>query len=104
MGGDGEGGVEAGDPRGGGFGLRAADVERGEDRLALEVGGLDRVVVDEGERAHAGRREILQRRGANAAAADEHDMGLAERHLTRAADLWQDDVAGEAVQAFGGEH
>jgi hypothetical protein len=46
---------------------------------------------------------VLQRGAADAAAADQHDMGFRQRDLTRAAHFGQDDMAGEAVEAIGGQ-
>lgn len=83
-------------PAGGGLRFGLADVGLGEDGLALEVAGLDNVVVDQGELANAGCGQILDGRAADTAAADEDDMGLADRDLACAADLRKDDVAGEA--------
>ncbi len=56
---DGDGGVEEGDLAAGGFGFGegVAGVGFVEENLALEVGGLDEVTVNEGEGADAGASE-----------------------------------------------
>ena len=55
------------------FDLGPADVLRRVDHLALQVGQRNGVVVDDAERADAGRGEILQQRRAEAAGADDEN-------------------------------
>ena len=55
-------GVLPGDEVARGLDLRAADVRVAVDHLSLEVRALDDVVVDDAERADAGRREVLDGR------------------------------------------
>ena len=96
-----DGGIEALEPGERRFRLGPADVGGGEGRLALEVGLVDRVAVDQRQPPDPGARQVLQRRAADPATADQNDMRLGERDLAGAADLGQDDMAGETVQAFG---
>ena len=51
--------------------LESADVRRVVNHLPLKVGERHDVVVDDAERADAGRREILQKRRAEPARADD---------------------------------
>ena len=69
--------------------------------VPAQVGGIDAVVVDQHERADARAGEILQRRRADPAEADEHHLGPRQRRLPGAADLGQHDMAGETVEAVG---
>ena len=67
------------------------------ERLAMEVGLLDRVVIDDGEAADAGAGQILQHRTAEAAGADDQDRRGSEPRLAGGADFGQHDLAGVAV-------
>jgi hypothetical protein len=77
---DGDAGVELGDVAAGrlGLGQRFEGVGLVKEDLALEVGGLDEVAVDEGEGTNAGAGE--QRCGgcAHGSAADDRNMGGGE--------------------------
>ena len=84
--------------------LGRADLIGAVERLALEIGERDRVVVDHADPADPGRREILDRRRADAAGADQQDMAGEQPHLPRAAHFAQHDVAGIAFKFFGIEH
>ena len=56
---DGDAGVELGDVAASGFGLGEAVAGVGlvEEDLPLEVGGFDKIAVDEGKRTNAGARK-----------------------------------------------
>ena len=71
--------------------------------LALQVGELDPVVVDHAERADARGGEVEQERRAEAAGADQQDLGLEQARLADAADLRQHDVPGVAQHLLLGE-
>ena len=73
------------------------------DDLALQVGDVDLVVVDQAQRADAGRRQIHQHRRAQPAGPDHQDTRLQQFDLPFLADLVHDDVAGVTVQAFLGD-
>src|SRR5207248_6760920 len=78
-------GIEAREPLASGLRLRLCDDPAVEEHLALKVGELDPVAVEESERAAAGRREIQRRRGSQPAGADhEHARGFElDRKSTR---------------------
>ena len=76
-----------------GLGLRVAEALGRVDDLALQVRLVDGVVVDDPERADAGGREVERRGRAEAAGADEEDLGVEERELARLADLRDQEVA-----------
>ena len=57
-------------------GLRLADPLGVVDHLALQVGGVDDVVVDEAERADPGRGQVERGRGAEPAGADQQHLGV----------------------------
>ena len=71
--------------------------------LPVQVGELDPVVVDDAERADAGRREIQRERRAEAAGADQQHPGLEQLGLADPADLRQHDVPGVAEHLLFGE-
>ena len=73
------------------------------DDLALQVGCVDDVEVDEAEGADSGGGEIEGERGAEAAGADAEDLRGFELLLAFHADLGQDEVAGVAGDLFVGE-
>ena len=81
--------------------LRRAELGRGVQHLALQVREADAVVVDDPERADAGRRQVEQRRAAEAARADHQHARGAQPLLPGAADLVQHDVAGVALELLG---
>ena len=96
-------GVERLDRLAGGAGLRTADRGGLVDDLALEVRGVDHVVVDEADRADAGRREVERGRRAESAGAEQQHLGVQQLHLALDADLGQQGVARVAVALLGGE-
>jgi hypothetical protein len=61
--------------------------------LALQVGEVDLVGVDEREAPDAGRREIERRRAAEAAGADDQRVRRAQLLLPLDADLGEQDMA-----------
>jgi hypothetical protein len=70
--------AQAGD---GGLNLGPADVGGGVQDLALEIGDLHDVGIDEAQQADAGGGEIEERGGTEAAAADDQDAAGAELFL-----------------------
>jgi len=99
VGGDGDAGVDAGEVAASGFGLGegVAGVVFVEEDLALEVGGLDEVTVDESEAADAGAGEEAGGGGAGSSDADDSCVSLLEAALTLGADAVEEDLAGVAV-------
>src|SRR6185437_7969704 len=71
--------------------------------LALQVGGVDDVVVDDAEPADAGRGEVEARGAAEAAGADQEDARLEELQLAFDADLRDQEVAAVARALLGVE-
>ena len=67
------------------------------DDLALQVGDVDDVEVDDADGAHAGRREVEHRRRAEAAGADEEHAGVQQPGLAVRADLRDEQVARVAL-------
>ena len=66
------------------------------DDLALQVGQRHVIVIDDAERADAGGGEIKQHRAAEAAGADDQDLGRLEPGLAGPAHiLEQGRIAGE---------
>ena len=81
--------------------LRDADALGVVDHLALQVGEVDDVVVDDPERADAGRREVERRRRAEAAGAEQQHLGVEQLLLALDADLVEQQVARVAVALLG---
>ena len=77
--------------------LGAAEIGGAVGDLALQVGQLDPVVVDEADMADAGGGEIEQEWAAEAAGADHQHPRRAQLRLADAADLAEQDVPGVAV-------
>ncbi len=98
MGVDVDGGVEEGDVAAGGFGFGegVAGVGFVEEHLALEVGGLDEVAVDEGEGADAGAGEEGGGGGSGGADADDGDVGAGEELLAGVADAGRRGFGGSS--------
>ena len=93
---DGNGGVEKGDLAASGLGFRErfAGVGLVEEDLALEVGGLYEVAVDEGEGTDAGAGEEGSRCCSGGSAADDGDVGGGEEALAGGSDAGEEDLAG----------
>ena len=72
-------------------------------QLALEVGRVDHIEVDDADLADAGRGEVHGRGRAEAAGAQEQDAGVEELALAGAADLGEDQVPGVPGDLVGGE-
>ena len=66
--------------------------------LALQVGQVDRVVIDDGERPDARSRKVGQGCRAQAARADDKRMCFQQTRLPFDADLVEQDMAGVAQQ------
>ena len=81
--------------------LRDADAVGGVDDLALEVREVDHVVVDDAERADAGRREVERGRRAEAAGAEQEDLRVEQLLLALDADLGEQEVARVALALLG---
>ena len=63
------------------LGLRHPDPLGVVDHLALQVGGVDDVVVDEADRADAGGGEVERRRRAEAAGAEQQHLRVEQLQL-----------------------
>ncbi len=101
---DGDGGVEEGYLAAGGFGLGEGleGVVFVEEDLALEVGGLDEVAVDEGEGADAGAGEERGGGGSGGSDSDDGDVGGGEELLAGRGDAGKEDLTGVAVVIVNG--
>src|SRR5713226_2266485 len=93
---------------GGDRGARALDLggayARGRmNDLALQVREVDRVVIDDAERADAGGGEVEQHRRAQPAGADDEHARGHELGLPLLADFVEDEVAGVALELLLGE-
>ena len=80
-----------------GFGQTFARVGFVEEDLALEIGRLDEVAVDEGERADAGACEQRGRGRAHGSAAHDGNMRLASLLLPAVANAREKDLARVAI-------
>ena len=76
----------------------AADAVRRVDHLALQVRLVDDVVVDDPDRADAGRGEVERRGRAEAAGAEQQHLGLEQLDLAVVSDLGKKRVARVAVR------
>ncbi|GAA3666778.1 hypothetical protein GCM10022376_03280 [Yimella lutea] len=63
------------------------------DHLTLQVAEIDLVVVDHGDRADAGSREVLQHRRAQTTCSDDEHPGVQQTALTGRADGRQGQMA-----------
>ena len=75
-------------------------IGRGVNDLPLQIRQRHRVIVDDAERADAGRGEIQQYRRAEPAGADDEHARALERGLSRPADFAQHDMARIALEFF----
>ena len=71
------------------FGFQRADARIGVQHLALQVAAIDAVVVDQRQRADAGRGEVERRGRSESAGADQRDARGCELLLSRDADFGQ---------------
>lgn len=96
---DDDGRVEEGYLAAGGFGFGQGlkGVGLVKEDLALKVGWLYEVAVDEGECANAGTGEERCGRGSCGSTADDGDVGGGEELLPRRAYAGKEDLAGVAV-------
>ena len=94
-------GVERLDLLLGGVDLRHADAVGRVDDLALEVGDVDHVVVDDAERPDAGGGEVERGRRAEAAGAEQQHLGVEQLLLALDADLGEQEVARVALALLG---
>ena len=73
------------------------------DHLALEVRQVDLVVVDDPERADAGRGQIQRRRRAEAARAEQQHLRVEQLLLALGPDLGEQQMARVALALLGGQ-
>src|SRR5437868_5306667 len=71
------------------------------DDLALQVGQRHLIVIDDAERADAGGGEIEQHRAAQAAGADDQNLGVLQLALAGPTHFLQHDVPGIAFKFLG---
>ena len=83
-------------------GLRHPDPLGVVDHLALQVGGVDDVVVDEADRADAGGGEVERGRRAEPTGAEQQHLRVQQLQLAVDADLGKQGVARVAVALLGG--
>ena len=78
--------------------LGSADVCRAVQHLALQVGGVDPIVVHDADRPNTRGRQILGNRAAEPPGADQQDPGLEQPGLPFDTDLGQAEVAPVAIE------
>ena len=100
---DGDVGVEPPDAVDGALDLRETDRHGVVDHLALEVGRVDVVVVDDGDRPDPGGCEVEQRGGAEPARADDGDAGVEQTALPLRAHRGQEQVTRVPRHLLGAE-
>ena len=64
--------------------------------MALEIGFVDAIEIDDAEATNSSRGEISEKRGTESACADGENTGGLELALTFHRDLGHDEVAGVA--------
>ena len=96
-------GVERVQVAGGALRLHLAGIGGFEQHLALQVGQRDGVVIDDGQPAHARRREIEQARAAQPAGADNGDPRPCQRRLSAPAKFRKHQVTGVAFKLVVGK-
>ena len=96
-------GVDGGERGARALDLGHADAVRGVDDLALQVGEIDRVVVDDADAPDARGGEVHQHGRAEPARADHQHARGQQLLLALAAELGQDDVARVARQLLVGK-
>ena len=84
----------------GAFQLGTADIGRAVDDLALQVGVIDHVVVDQAEPAHACGGQIHRQRRSQPARADQQHAGSLQLLLPAHAHFGHDQVAAVALHFF----
>ena len=91
---DGDAGVKESDVAASGFGFGEAleCVGLVEEDLALEVGRLDEVAIDEGEGSDAGAGEERGSRGSSGSAADDRSVRGGKALLAGEADSGEEDL------------
>jgi hypothetical protein len=85
-------GIDLGNAVPRGLGLEPADIGLAVNDLALQVGLVHDIEIDDAERAHTGRRQVEQRRRTQAARPDDEDTGVLQPLLPGHADLRDDQV------------
>lgn len=80
--------------------LGLADVGLSIKDLPLKIGAADGIIINHAQMANTRRRQILNRRTANPARADDEDMRTKQAQLPCPANLPQDDMAGIAIKLF----
>ena len=96
-------GVERGDRLLGRVDLGHPDPLGGVDHLALEVGQVDLVVVDDAERPDARGGQVQRGRRAQPAGAQQQHLGVEQLLLALGPDLGQQQVAPVALALLGGQ-
>ena len=81
--------IQRAEPRSGELRLRLAAICEGVQRLAMQVGRLQAIAIDDGQPADACAGKILQHRHTEPAGTDHCDMARAQPRLTADADLGQ---------------
>ena len=83
--------------------LGAPHGRRGVDDLALQVGHVDIVVVNEPDRPHSGGRQVQGRRRPEPAGTDEQDPGRADALLPHEPHLRHERIAVVALQLIAAQ-
>ena len=85
------------------FRQRLACIGLVKEHLALQIGKLDKVAVDERELPHACPRQQRSRNRTRCPASHNCNMGLRELSLPCLADSCEQDLAGVSLHGFGAE-
>ena len=100
VGDDVDGRVQRREARAGGAGLGLADLRGLEQHLALQVGDVDAVAVEQAERADAGRGEVECGRGAEAPGAH-HQHARAREFLLAGGTEFREQQVATVAREFG---
>ena len=85
-------GIERPQARGRRLGLALADVVGGEQDLALQIGELHHIVVDDAHPADTGRDDVVEHRRAKSAGADDEHRAVAQPVLAALADVLEHEL------------
>ena len=83
--------------------LRPADVAGAEQDLAVNIGDVNCVIVNDRDFAHAGGGELLHERAAQAPGTDDEDVRAVQRFLLGNTEARKQGLPGDALELFAGQ-